>query len=1077
MVPEEKSVSGIPISGALMIVALILGLVVIPQQPYQSSRPKPPDQFECSLDMEENVQARLWQDPFAAVMKHKDNIKDDPNNHKITHLAEQIIDKKKDEIVILGVMVPGGPYAEETEGRKRYRYAVLSALGELDYVPEDNEHIGYVTCLDFEAGAHKPKHLELMPYEWFELETSPQRKVLLLWLNDGSFSGTPLRKLSNLKNLLINPPNEGNKNSKETTQELKLEFKVLGPDNSINLKSIIKENGLTKEYKGELKLKFKILEPTNSTNLKSTIKEKGLTEKHKEEVKLEFNILGPADSTNLKSMIKENGLTEKHKDALKNVHVFSWAATVYPEILLRKTCQETDTKSVRQCIEKKCMLKNEKTLTFFRTIGSDKELTDLLVTELYLRIKGLPPGQHPGNSEAKNGRAHIALISEWDTVYGRNLPEAFKRSVADKCCPKIENGRDQIDWIHQFSYMRGIDDKVPGDANTGIKNSASSNKKETNTQKQDIERPVGRSQFDYLRRLALRLKHLDAEIITNKKGNGIQAIGVLGSDVYDKLLVFQAMHKLFPNVIFFTTDFDARLLHPDELKWTRNLVIASNFDLRLNKHLQKNTPPFRDNYQTSLFLSTKIAMGCKNMPIENNKWFDSPRIFEVGQSDAFVLRTETESLKPVKDICQIFKNKKASIHPMLPKYGCVWMHSKYLWLGFIFISLFFVALYIIYLQLWKNKKHHGTESFPAIALFRFLLIWFLILLVFLLAAIIRSQIDGGEPFEFFEGISIWPSEFLRFIAGSLSLYFLITGSYKASFTNKKLSDQFFRPQTENLKKKVGEADGFGKNKSKKATDIWEHYKKYTSWKKHPIWIYLIILSMIYYLMCLLIIKIFKMPFVPYRGNVSCLVDFVAILIFAVPLFIVLITWVVYFTICCRRLILNLSETGVTWPTEITWNISKKFKIQPSCADEWIGIQVIIKISETVSRFVYYPFIVILILLSSRLRYFDKWDMPLGLLIVIMLSLIYSIYCAVSLRYSARQARKIILDRLLEKHLDAIGSGKDALAKQIKIMSDAVRSIRKGAFVPFFEQPWVRAVALFLGGGGSLLALDYFPLLK
>ena len=50
---------------------------------------------------------------------------------------------------------------------------------------------------------------------------------------------------------------------------------------------------------------------------------------------------------------------------------------------------------------------------------------------------------------------------------------------------------------------------------------------------------------------------------------GFKAIGVLGSDVYDKLLILQALKQNFPHAIFFTTDLDARLFPPREIQWTR----------------------------------------------------------------------------------------------------------------------------------------------------------------------------------------------------------------------------------------------------------------------------------------------------------------------------------------------------------------------------------------------------------------------------------------------------------------------------------------------------------------------------
>ncbi|MFP3912648.1 MAG: hypothetical protein ACLFUT_11280, partial [Desulfobacteraceae bacterium] len=59
---EDKSLSGIPISGALAVVAVILGLLVIPQAPFKASRPQTPGRIVCSSQEGENVQARLWQD-------------------------------------------------------------------------------------------------------------------------------------------------------------------------------------------------------------------------------------------------------------------------------------------------------------------------------------------------------------------------------------------------------------------------------------------------------------------------------------------------------------------------------------------------------------------------------------------------------------------------------------------------------------------------------------------------------------------------------------------------------------------------------------------------------------------------------------------------------------------------------------------------------------------------------------------------------------------------------------------------------------------------------------------------------
>ncbi len=102
-----------------------------------------------------------------------------------------------------------------------------------------------------------------------------------------------------------------------------------------------------------------------------------------------------------------------------------------------------------------------------------------------------------------------------------------------------------------------------------------------------------------------------------------------------------------------------------------------------------------------------------------------------------------------------------------------------------------------------------------------------------------------------------------------------------------------------------------------------------------------------------------------------------------------------------------------------------------------------------AKFIYYPFIVVLIMAGARLRYFDKWDMPVGLFIVIMLALLFSIYCAISLLHSAQKAKEQILERLRKKQMEAKDKKNKELFEQIQMMYDDVKSISKGGFCSFF----------------------------
>jgi len=131
--------------------------------------------------------------------------------------------------------------------------------------------------------------------------------------------------------------------------------------------------------------------------------------------------------------------------------------------------------------------------------------------------------------------------------------------------------------------------------------------------------------------LASELKERDAEF--RRTGGGhIAAIGVLGSDVYDKLLILQALRPEFPEALFFTTDLDALLLPQNKTRYTSGLIVASSFGLQLSRNLQADIPPFRSTYQTSIFLATRLA-------IENWLQDDVHRNADPGEADIKKLST------------------------------------------------------------------------------------------------------------------------------------------------------------------------------------------------------------------------------------------------------------------------------------------------------------------------------------------------------------------------------------------------------------------------------------------------------
>jgi hypothetical protein len=446
----DKEAAGLPLGGVFVILALLLGYLVIPDQPFKTSRQAVQDAAKSQALRSTHVEARLWEDPFAPVLRSKSYATLRADECRLSNLtrriAEKTVQNSDGQIVALGVMVFGGEYSENVEMRRRSRYAVLSALAEKGFSPDRPDQLEY---LDLRGGGLWPQSeansLPVIPYEFF---SGPQ-PVVVLWLNEDLLGENPLKNLGGL---------------------------------AACLRSAVSN----------------ISEPGHSC--------------------VPIKILGPAGSTTLQTMIAESNLpdTEETRHLLSSpcgVEMFSWAASADENFLPQVVGENFP-------------------MRFYRTIGTDGQLMQALVEELQLR--------------GVESTDHVALISEWDTIYGRNMPKTFARRAVGKIAD--EN-------IYRFTYMRGIDGQISKN-NGGEKApeaSSQGSKKESRTE--GIEKPVGNSQFDYLRRLSRDLKTKDLEL--RKTGGSIKAIGVLGSDIYDKLLVLQAVYDLFPGAIFFTTDLDA----------------------------------------------------------------------------------------------------------------------------------------------------------------------------------------------------------------------------------------------------------------------------------------------------------------------------------------------------------------------------------------------------------------------------------------------------------------------------------------------------------------------------------------
>jgi hypothetical protein len=1033
---------------AIVILLLGTGGVWYLDQPLKPWRPAAPKLPESSQADELYVRARLWEDPLQAVYRKEretsnaqegggghsnpQSDKERPQSNGLEalqqHLGDALRPGGKGEngtrVLILPVLIAGQTYDVSFESRLRSRFSILAALKHEGFTQDEWDHLLYfrtrIKCsqsnkcelvdeppssLKAKGASNSEDQAQLfVPYEWFtwknpnnvkqgSSEEKLQSRALVLWLGGEVFEGSfLLSKLTALIGSLV----KGLDPAATSLPKVCL----IGPTWSSTLHEILED--LNKNDYSELaKLNFGIYSPWATGD---------------------WEYLKPSE-------IDSNRICPSNKDK-NEIH-----PTEIWQNLSRQACSEAPGKD---------------DIAIEKTIAEDGQLAKELVYEL---------SERGVKFEKKDS---ILLISEWDQLYGQIFRNTFQkqRDAFQKQKDKSQEQKDNSESsqkvpsiiIPQAIYLMGLDGKLPGEMGKEESSSPSASGKDK-LAAEDIERPDGRSQIDYLRRLADRL--------ADSYSDRLQAIGILGSDIYDKLLILEALRDRLPHVIFFTTDLDAHFLHPSQRRWTRNLIVASSFSLYTSKFLPKNdkpslepeyVPPLRDTYQTSMYVAAIKALqkALLNRPEEDSaKLSDlSPKLFEIGRTQLIELDSPVPNKQP--------DNREARW----------WLIAILAASGVFAIGPAGLATRYRYLQRKKEQ-----DPFPWLTW-----LWFgafaLAVLLMLFEVFCYCWPTVKEPFAWFQGVSIWPSAILRTLAAILAAFLLAWVHRQAAKNNQSIGAKFLIPKMDSpsaLPKTTRWFERFlycicikPKPASGKysVAEIWAEFQSCE--RSGARWKWIIILSLLYGGVAFVLINICGSPHVPYRGDFSQWAANVPLFI-CVALQIALTFFVVDATFICTRLVRRLSEGGNQWPESAAkgWGVSEEI------ADEALAIDLIAQKTKVVGNLIYCPFAVLLLVILSRNSYFDRWDWPLSLLLISLINSLLVLIGLAVLWLSARKARQWALEGLEAKRM-RLGSDQ---TRHVEYLIEQVRSVREGAFAPLSENPIILALIMPLGGISVTSLLD------
>ena len=1062
---KGRSDSKLAVAGALTLVLAIAGVLLV-KEPLRSLRP-----VGTGLEMkhttgEQLVRARLWEDPVAAVHRGiretKSTVKTvgpEPTfTQRLGPLRQALAERTRNgqRVTVLLVTTSGGPYVESTESRIRDRYAIGTALGVACYVPEDEGHLSFV---EWEPqGA-----IQALPYEWYRLRKtrvcgdlgSHASSVLVVWLPDESLSRGFLTTLTSLSQALV-------------CQESQQKSECLLTDDK---RRMVRLNPAVQQV-----VTFKIMGPRSSSAFRALLQEaEDLYPDAHEGIGVWPNVGGAIElyspwTSAMKGLLayglkKEGGKGE--------------ACTTY------ESCEQEFYRRLAGA-----------NVRFVYDVGSDDRLFVALVEELERR-------------QVRLGWDAVILIGEWDSFYGRALPIEFRAAACAKVatfpeadlkqilvpttikswCPTLARAIDlQIqrpaDYesltlnVFRYSYLSGLDGEVPGDdsviAGRGEKTKAGDQLKDA-----QAERPEGTGQLDYVRALVARI---------HDEGEGARAIGILGTDPYDSLLIMKALRPSFPHAIFFTVDLDARHLHQSEYKSTRNMVTASPFGLQLEGTLQRDVPPFRSSYQTSAYLAalqavqfvvcrpeghqlqtTPCTSGFHVELTPEDRIYDAgfhPRIFEVGRNGAVDLSpVDKEGVRTVHPLRQDLDHTDEQ-GPL--KQGVGFDNTAV-------AAMLVLALLVASVIAWTNERLWlwvlqnprlltvmaiiGVASFAAFVAFGG-------------ATALLANHDEGEPFSWTSGVSVWPGELLRLFVVILCLVMLGKGLRDLSKNSDFISKDFLfeddsgrrrlSPRTfwTNLQRV------YHPTATRAATTVDQAWSWYREAGKPSQRVVRTVLLFLLYLGIMWPLEYWVLDdemIQPCRGRLSCAVDSVMTLS-SVGLVVLLNLAVFDAVMLCRRWIGWLTASTGGWSDQVQEKYLREYGLGQAQKAEFdklkylAVIDLIAQRTGVVNRLIRYPFIALLIMIAARNDYFDIWNYPLLLIFAWSLNVVLALLGALLLYRSASKAKAAMLAGLSRQMVQALGIGKDSdvRVKQIQYVIEEVEANEQGAFVPFYQQPVIES---------------------
>ncbi|MFN7777266.1 MAG: hypothetical protein ACK5RK_00055 [Betaproteobacteria bacterium] len=568
---QNQSGPQIPFA-AIAVVMAFVSSVWYTQRTIEPTRPPEPDRYRYDFDIGREVDARLWEDPFAAAFRGLEAMSKRagagaaplPAIGQLLGPDGAAPAAAPHAEKVLAVLLPGNPFVGAEEQRRRLRYAVLAGLRSEGWTPRTPEYLGVA-----QAAAEGDSSTTLkVPFEFLiSSADGGARQVLLLWVDEAQLPSRRFDRLAHLLGQMATSAGLG------TEQPVRLA--VVGPSSSSALRSALSD------------LRQSRVSCTGGSNDAQPACDG-------------YRWLATAVFINAAASVPIDRLGLPPDDLPP-------AAPFMADTRLAARADELRLQAaLRRYLGRVLDDATTVAASYRSTVTNDAAVARAIVAEMRARGVGRSEAWQLGAGDAAPGagaaaQARVIVVAESDSFYAQQLYEELAEASRE-AMPDVQDVKLRPE---RYSYFRGADgvaDKPLAAAGAGARAASGA-----------VEWPEGTEQRDYLRRLAGQLRRSE-----RGAAGPISAFVLIGSDVHDKLLVMQALRETFPDKPFFTSDFDVRLLHPRVRDFTRNLVVVSEYGTQVDPVRDQgkdsaiaadvaNTLPFRSSAQMAMYRAARIA--------------------------------------------------------------------------------------------------------------------------------------------------------------------------------------------------------------------------------------------------------------------------------------------------------------------------------------------------------------------------------------------------------------------------------------------------------------------------------------